>query len=478
MRIALLAQDGFSKLLAAGLTFGFALQTFIIVGGVLRVVPLTGHHAAVRLVRWLVDPLELRHARAADARVESRGRDGGRRMNRQLLRVTWVAMAMLVMLIVATTYWQTWARPGLAARQDNEIQRVAEFEIRRGLILGPDPGPRAQPRRAARAPHVLLPPLPAGKLRRPRRRLLDDRAQPRGPREVAQRRPHRHRPGALRPRQPAARRAQGRADRRATAWSPRSISRASESRSSSSAAAVGRWRHSIPAPARSSCSRRLRATTRTSSRSATARSRRSRPTARPAGAAAQPRHGGPLRPGLDVQGRDDVGGARVEPLRARLDVRRSRVLHGVRQAGQQLRHDQPLRPHHLATALQYSVNSVFCEIGKALGAKAILDQAAEVRLLRAPSARDARRRAAARAACIATGSSGDPSENREVDAGRMAFGQERMLVTPLQMAMVAGGIGNAGIVMRPYVVEKLVSPRGTTVARDREAAPTRAPWGR
>ncbi len=42
MRIALIAQDGFSKLLAAGLTFGLALQTFIIVGGVLRVVPLTG----------------------------------------------------------------------------------------------------------------------------------------------------------------------------------------------------------------------------------------------------------------------------------------------------------------------------------------------------------------------------------------------------------------------------------------------------
>ncbi|HEX2427902.1 MAG TPA: FtsW/RodA/SpoVE family cell cycle protein [Gaiellaceae bacterium] len=42
MRVALQAQDGFSKLLAAGLTFGFALQTFIIVGGVLRVVPLTG----------------------------------------------------------------------------------------------------------------------------------------------------------------------------------------------------------------------------------------------------------------------------------------------------------------------------------------------------------------------------------------------------------------------------------------------------
>jgi len=42
MRVALQADDGFSKLLAAGLTFGFALQTFIIVGGVLRVIPLTG----------------------------------------------------------------------------------------------------------------------------------------------------------------------------------------------------------------------------------------------------------------------------------------------------------------------------------------------------------------------------------------------------------------------------------------------------
>jgi cell division protein FtsW (lipid II flippase) len=41
-RIAVIAQDGFSKLLACGLTFAFALQTFINVGGLLRVTPLTG----------------------------------------------------------------------------------------------------------------------------------------------------------------------------------------------------------------------------------------------------------------------------------------------------------------------------------------------------------------------------------------------------------------------------------------------------
>ena len=47
----------------------------------------------------------------------------------------------------------------------------------------------------------------------------------------------------------------------------------------------------------------------------------------------------------------------------------------------------------------------------------------------------------------------------------MAFGQERLLVSPLQMAMVAGTIGNGGILMEPHVVDRIVSPKGKIVAR-------------
>ena len=56
----------------------------------------------------------------------------------------------------------------------------------------------------------------------------------------------------------------------------------------------------------------------------------------------------------------------------------------------------------------------------------------------------------------------------------MAFGQERLLVTPLQMAMVAGTIGNGGILMRPYVVDKIVSPERQDAQRTKPTKIRRA----
>jgi peptidoglycan glycosyltransferase len=59
-------------------------------------------------------------------------------VNRQISRIALLSLLLLSALIVATTYWQVWASPGLAARQDNAIQRVAQFRIRRGLIYASD----------------------------------------------------------------------------------------------------------------------------------------------------------------------------------------------------------------------------------------------------------------------------------------------------------------------------------------------------
>jgi peptidoglycan glycosyltransferase len=59
-------------------------------------------------------------------------------MNKQISRIALVALLLLASLIVATTYWQTWAPGSLAAKQDNAIQRVAQFRIDRGKIYASD----------------------------------------------------------------------------------------------------------------------------------------------------------------------------------------------------------------------------------------------------------------------------------------------------------------------------------------------------
>jgi peptidoglycan glycosyltransferase len=51
-----------------------------------------------------------------------------------------------------------------------------------------------------------------------------------------------------------------------------------------------------------------------------------------------------------------------------------------------------------------------------------------------------------------------------------ACGQEQVLATPLQMALVAAGVGNGGSVMKPYYVQEVVSAVGAVV---RKAQPQR-----
>jgi peptidoglycan glycosyltransferase len=57
-----------------------------------------------------------------------------------------------------------------------------------------------------------------------------------------------------------------------------------------------------------------------------------------------------------------------------------------------------------------------------------------------------------------------PTSSR-VDVGRMGIGQDKLGVTPLQMAEVAATVANRGRLMRPHMTSRIVDPDGRTVQR-------------
>jgi peptidoglycan glycosyltransferase len=63
--------------------------------------------------------------------------------------------------------------------------------------------------------------------------------------------------------------------------------------------------------------------------------------------------------------------------------------------------------------------------------------------------------------------------NDSIDIGRVAIGQERLQVTPLQMAMVAGTVANDGILMEPRLGDRVIEPDGGVRDRIRPARDTR-----
>jgi penicillin-binding protein A len=59
-------------------------------------------------------------------------------VNGQIAKLFVVLAALLVALVAMTGYWQVWAAPSLASRQDNLREVVREQSIERGLILARD----------------------------------------------------------------------------------------------------------------------------------------------------------------------------------------------------------------------------------------------------------------------------------------------------------------------------------------------------
>jgi peptidoglycan glycosyltransferase len=121
----------------------------------------------------------------------------------------------------------------------------------------------------------------------------------------------------------------------------------------------------------------------------------------------------------------------------------------------------------LALGLEHSINSVFCNVGKALGAGTILDYAKQFGFYAVPPLETPSNERAPSGLYGGAKLFRPKHPEFQVDPGRLAFGQERLLVTPLQMGMVAAAIANHGVVMKPHVVDRVVTQSGKLVTRTR-----------
>jgi peptidoglycan glycosyltransferase len=107
----------------------------------------------------------------------------------------------------------------------------------------------------------------------------------------------------------------------------------------------------------------------------------------------------------------------------------------------------------LAQALRRSCNTTFGAVGMALGADALAEQAQAFgfgRSLELP---------------LSAAASVFPDNADEPQTAQSAIGQYDVAATPLQMAMVAAGIANRGVVMSPYLVSEVRGPDLSLLSR-------------
>ncbi len=388
-------------------------------------------------------------------------------MNRRIIRLTNVALALLVVLVVMTTYWQTWAAAGLADRQDNAIRRIAEFQIDRGLIFSWTP-------RARLARNVE---------REVDAKTLYFRRYPRGPLTA-----------------------------HVVGYSTTARSRTGLERSLNDylTASNANLSTAVDTALDEIRGKPIEGNDVVTTLDLDAQQVAVDELGTKCGAvvALDPRTGKVLvsasAPSFDPNlVENDFGEisdieadcADAAPLVNRATaglfvpgstfkvITASAALESKKYTpessffdpgfctvyGKRVNNFDTSRPFgtiDLVDALTHSVNSVFCNIGKELGAKRILDTAQRFGFYERPPLEtpDDER---SPSGLYRRGQLYYPSRDSDVDAGRMAFGQERMLVTPLQMAMVAGSIGVGGRLMEPHVVDRIVAPDRTVIVRQR-----------
>jgi cell division protein FtsW (lipid II flippase) len=110
-KTAILAEDGFSKLLATGRTAIFALQAFVIIGGVTRVIPLTGvtlpfiSYGGSSIIANFVSCPAAADLRTCRRRCAREGESGRRRREHPDRQALPASSSSLRALFGFTSYW-------------------------------------------------------------------------------------------------------------------------------------------------------------------------------------------------------------------------------------------------------------------------------------------------------------------------------------------------------------------------------------
>ena len=116
----------------------------------------------------------------------------------------------------------------------------------------------------------------------------------------------------------------------------------------------------------------------------------------------------------------------------------------------------------LTEALTYSVNTVWAQVGEALGTSTLTGYMKRFGFYSTPPL-DLPSGELRTSDVLSPAGVVYPPGSVDEDIGRIAIGQGGLAVTPLQMAMVASAVADDGRLMTPHLVSRISSPTGQTV---------------
>jgi peptidoglycan glycosyltransferase len=137
----------------------------------------------------------------------------------------------------------------------------------------------------------------------------------------------------------------------------------------------------------------------------------------------------------------------------------------VKISGVPLQNDfnQSFGPIDLTTALAKSVNTVYAQVAERVGKSTMRKYMQRFGFDAKPQLDYPKEQMSASGEYL----KGNviPPTSRFVDVGRMGIGQDKLAVTPLQMAEVAAAVANGGRLMKPHFTDRVVDSDGRTVER-------------